>query len=97
MVNPIIPLECPEKEDLKPSEFIDNTCRNTPGDSASGKYMIKIHGFDSGMSEEWIIYVDLVHKALVGQNVTTGPPMYKCMERILKDDTKAEFRKSHYW
>ena len=33
--------------------------------------------------------MDLVQKSLVGQNVTTGPPMYKCMERVLKDDAKA--------
>ena len=33
LVNPIIPLEHPEKEDLEPSEYIDYTCHNTPGDS----------------------------------------------------------------
>ena len=35
--------------------------------------------------------MDLVQKSLVGQNVTIGPPMYKCMERVLKGDSKAEF------
>ena len=35
--------------------------------------------------------MDLVQKILVGQNVTTGPHMYKCMERVLKGDAKAEF------
>ena len=53
--------------------------------------MIKIPTFDSGMPEAWIILVDLVQKALVGQNVTTDPPMYNCMERVLKGDAKAEF------
>ena len=66
-------------------------CHNTPGDNTSGKYMIKIPRFDSGKPKEWIIIMDLVQKTLVGQNVTTGPPMYKCMERVLKGDTKAEF------
>ena len=32
--------------------------------------------------------MDLVQKALVGQNVTTGSPMYKYMERVLKGDVK---------
>ena len=27
----------------------------------------------------------------LGQNVTTGPPMYECMERVLKGNAKAEF------
>ena len=35
--------------------------------------------------------MDLVQKSLVGQNVTTGPPMYECMERVLTGDAKAEF------
>ena len=75
LVNPIIPLERSEKEDLEPSGHIDHMCHNTPGDSASGKYVIKIPRFDSGTSEEWIIFVDLIQKALAGQNITTGPPM----------------------
>ena len=66
LVNPIILLECPEKKDLKPSKDIDNTCHNTPSNSTSGKYMIKIPRYDSGMPEEWIIFVDLVQKVLVG-------------------------------
>ena len=55
--------------------------------------MIKIPRFDYGTPEEWIIFIDIVQKALVGQNVTTGPPMYKCMERALKGDAKADFTK----
>ena len=66
-------------------------CHDTPGDSTSGKYIIKIPRFDYGTSQEWIIYVDFIQKALVGQNVTICPPMYKCMERVLKGDAKAEF------
>ena len=91
MVNPIIRLERPETEDLEPNEFIDHTCHNTPCDSISSKYVINLPRFDSGTSEEWIIVVDLVQKALVQQNITTGPPMYECMEWVLKGDTKAEF------
>ena len=35
--------------------------------------------------------MDLVQKALLGQNVTTGPPMYQFMEKVLKVDAKAKF------
>ena len=90
MVKPIIPLASPENDDLEASEYIDHMCHNTPRDNTSGKYIIKISRFDSGTPDEWIIFVDLVQKSLVGQNDTTGPPMYKCMERVLKGDTKAE-------
>ena len=34
--------------------------------------------------------MDLVQKALVGQNITTGPSMYKCIERVLKSGAKAK-------
>ena len=76
--NPIIPLDRPEKED------------DTPDDSNPGKYMIKITIFDSGTTEERIIFVDSMQKAAVQQNITPGPPMYKCMERVLKGDGDTE-------
>ena len=90
-VGPIIPLELPQKEDFKPSKYVDHTCHNTPGDSTSGKYVIKIPRFESGYPEEWIIISKLVQKILIIQNATTGPPIYKCMERVLKGDAKAKF------
>ena len=72
-------------------EYIEYTCHNTPGDITSGKNIIKIPRFDSGMPEDQIIFVDQVQKALVGQIVNTGSPMCNCMERVLKGDAKAKF------
>ena len=66
LVKPIIPLARPEKEELDPLEYIDCTCHFTPGDSSSGKYVIKILRFGSGTPEEWITFMDLVQKSLVG-------------------------------
>ena len=54
LVKPIIPLARPEKDELDALEYIDNTCHNTPGDTTSGKCIIKICRFDSGTPEEWI-------------------------------------------
>ena len=91
LVKPIIPLARPEKDKLDALEYIDHTCHNTPEDTTSGEYNIQILRFDSGTPEEWIIFVGLVQKSLVGLNVTTGPPMYKCIKRVQKGDAKAEF------
>ena len=91
LVKPIIPLAIPEKDELDASEYIDHTYHNTSEGAISGKYVIKIPRFDSGTLEEWIIFVDVVQKSLVGQNVTTGSPMYKCMEWVLKGEAKAKF------
>ena len=51
LVNLIIALERPKKEDLEPSEYIDHDFHNTPGDSTSGNYVITISRFDSGTSK----------------------------------------------
>ena len=83
LVNPIIPLARPEKDEHEVLEYIKHRRHNTPGGTASGKHIIKIPRFNSGTPNEWIIFVDLLQKSLVGQNVTTGSPMYKCMERVL--------------
>ena len=71
-------------------EYFNYTCHYAPRDYSSGKYAIKIPRFDYGTPEDWIIFVDLVQKSLVGQNIPTSPPMYKFMERMLKGDAKAE-------
>ena len=87
----IIPLAGLEKNELEALEYIDHTWHNTPGDTASGKYVIKPPRFDSGNPGEWTIFVNLVQNRLVGQDVTTGPPICKYIERVLKGDVKAEF------
>ena len=37
LVNPIIPLARPEKDELDTLEYIDHTCHNTPSNAISGK------------------------------------------------------------
>ena len=66
LVKPVIPLARPENDEPNTLKYIDHTCHNTPGNTTSGKYVIKMPIFDSGTREDWIIFVDLVQKALVG-------------------------------
>ena len=93
MVKPIIPPATTEKYELDALEYINHTCHNTPRDTTSEEYIIKIPRFDSGTLEEWIIFVDLVQKSLAQQNSTAGPLMYKRIKRVLKGDTKDKFLK----
>ena len=60
MVKPIIPLVRPQKYEFDLLDYIDCTCYNTPGKSTLGNYVIKILRLGSDMSEEWIIFMDLV-------------------------------------
>ena len=66
------------------------TCHNTLDYSNAGKYIIKIPRFGLSTPREWIIFVDLGQKVIVGQNIITGQPMYKRMDRVLKDDNRAK-------
>ena len=91
LVKLIIYLARPEIDELEALEYIEYTYHNTHRDTTSGKYVSKILRFDSGTSEEWIIFVDLVQTSLVGQNFTTGSHMYKCIERVVKGDSKDIF------
>ena len=93
LVKPIIPLQRPVKKTTKKDELkhIDHQCHNTPGDTTSGKYTIKVPMYDSGDPEEWIIFRELVEKCIRGQNITSGPQMYQLVQRVLQGDAKAEF------
>ena len=77
LLNPIILLERPEKDYPNSTKHVDHTCYNIPDNPNSEKYVSKILIFYSGTPEEWIIFGDLVQKSLVGQNITTEPPIYK--------------------
>ena len=56
LVNPIILLEHPNKEDFDLSKYRGHKYYNTPGNPNSEKYVIKISRVDSGTPEEWIIF-----------------------------------------
>ena len=71
MVDLIFPLEPLEKKDFKPRDYIDHTYHNTLGDFNSGKYVVKILGFDPGTPEKWF-FLKLVQRSIVAWNITTG-------------------------
>ena len=52
-------------ENINPNKYTDQICHNTPSNSTSGKYKIKIPIFDPGTPGEFIIFVNVIQKALV--------------------------------
>ena len=92
LVNPIILLE-PQKKEYGSQASIKITCvmiLHAIVLQASMK-LINIARFNSVTPKELIIFVDLIQKASVGQHVTTGSTLYRCMERVLKCGDKAKF------
>ena len=90
MVKPIIPLARLQKDELVALGFNNHTCHYTPRDTTSDKHVIKISRFYSGTPEKCIIFLDLSEEPC-RTKYTTGPPIHKCMEGVLKGDAKAEF------
>ena len=60
LIQLIISLARPKKDELEALEYINLTCHNNPRDTTSGKYIIKVPRFDSSSPEDWIIFMDLV-------------------------------------
>ena len=56
-----------------------------------GMYMIEVPIYNSGNPKEWITFVELVNKCLVGQNITNGPQMYHLIQQFLQGDVTSQF------
>lgn len=89
-----IPLARPASEDLKKNECLTLKLRTDPNDAASQTYELTVKFFRTGTAEEWLIFMRDLKRILVGQNVTTGPPKYAMIRRLILGDTLAVFNKA---
>ena len=92
LIVPAIALSRPEKKVLTKGQYVEYKCFSSPGDTDSPAYNIQIPYFGSGTPEEWLMFLDNLDKALVGQHITDGPGRYEFTERLLQEDTLATFR-----
>ena len=92
LIVPAIPLGRPEKKILTKGQYVEYKCFSSPGDTDSPAYNIQIPYFGTGTPEEWLMFLDNLDKALVGQHITDGPRRYEFTERLLKGDALATFR-----
>ena len=92
LIVPAIPLGRPEKKVLTKGQYVEYKCFSVPGDTESPAYNIQIPYFGTGTPEEWLMFLDNLDKALVGQHITDGPGRYTFTERLLKGDALATFR-----
>ena len=92
LIVPAIALSRPEKKVLTKGQYVEYKCFSVPGDTDSPAYSIQIPYFGAGTPEEWLMFLDNLDKALVGQNITDGPGRYEFTERLLKGDALATFR-----
>ncbi len=90
-VPPVIPFERPEESKKRKDQFLTFKLRSVPTEEGSTTYDLSIPFFDQGTPEELLIFLNLLGKVFVGQNVTTGPQKYAIMRRLLTGDALLAF------
>ena len=93
VIKPAIKLERPEVKVLKKGEYISPNCLTVPGDPDSPSYTIQLPYYCDGSPEEYLIWRDLLQKALLGQNITDGPTMFNYTENVMTGDALAFFKR----
>ncbi len=86
-----IPLERPAKKQVEKDDLIEFELRNNPTDEDSQTYKVTVPIFESGTPEEVIDFTENVKRVATGQNMTTAPPRYALMRRLLRGDALAAF------
>ena len=92
-VVPVIPLTRPETKIslTKQGEYSVLKCKTTPDAEGSATYDLPIPYFKTGTAEEFLRWRRNVHRALTGQNVTTGPGQYNLTRKLLDGDALMVF------
>jgi hypothetical protein len=90
-LNAPISLDRPETPALIKGQYITLKLRTTPGDADSTTYDLPFPYFSSGAPETWLRFKRNILKAIVGQNITSGPPKYALARRTLEGDALAAF------
>ena len=87
---PAIPLRKVPLDTAEPGDIVQVKLRSTPTDAASQQYTLKVRVFGSGSVESYLDWEEAFDKAVKGQNITTGPPMYAMAKRLLEGDALTE-------
>lgn len=66
-------------------------CKTTPDVEGSATYDLPIPYFKTGTAEEFLRWKRNVHRALTGQNVTTGPGQYNLTRKLMDGDALMVF------
>ncbi len=88
---PPITLERPTPPELKKGTYVTVKLRSVPTEDNSQTYDLNIGIFRSGTPEAFLEFRKDVEKAVIGQNITTGPGSYAMARRLLSGDALAVF------
>ena len=83
----VIPFIKPESKIGNREDKITLKLRSQPDDKDSQTYELRTYLFRDGTPEEWLEHVKGIRKSLVGQNITSGPPQFAMLRRLLGGKT----------
>jgi hypothetical protein len=64
------------------------------GNNDSPTYSMPVRYFDNGILEECLMFQKAFSKVLIGQNITTGPPTYGMVWRLMEGAALSKFDES---
>lgn len=91
MAPPPIPLNRPATVELKKGDYVTVKLRSVPSEENSQTYDLNIGIFRSGTAEAFLEFRRNLKKAIVGQHITTGPPMFSMARRLMAGDALSVF------
>ena len=91
MAPPPITLNRPKPVEMKKGQYVTVKLRTVPNDDNSQTYDLNVPIFRTGTPETFLEFQRDLTKAIVGQNITTGPGKYAMARRLLAGDALAVF------
>ena len=88
---PTIPLERPEKKELREGECTTCKLRSNPTEATSATCDLSIPHFSTGSPEEWFKFVDNLKKIITGQNIADAADRHALCRRLLDGDALTSF------
>ena len=90
-VVPPIPLERPEHKKVPKTSYITFKLHSNPTEENSPEYDFSMQYFRSGSTEDLLICLKNIKKAIVGMRATSGPNQYALVRRVLQGDALSAF------
>ena len=89
----VIPFVKEQPKVVSKDDRLSMKLRSTPNDVQSITYELKTFAFDEGSPERWLEHIQTFRKIIAGQNITSGPPTFAMLKRLIKGKTLTDFNR----
>ena len=96
VIVPPIPLEHPDKKELKKGTFVMIELKSMPEQQNSQVYKREVPYFDQGTPEELLEWLSGLEAVMVGQNITSPEAKLQMACRLLKGDALRVFENFYH-